>query len=127
MKVLIVDDNKLILNNLAQLIAAQGYVVETACNGLAASEKLESEQYQLVIIDHLMPIMDGIQLSKHLRQHQHYTNTPIIFMTSQGQAAVHKVCNTALFTAIIEKPIDDENLVNLINALLSSNTRYLSL
>ncbi len=127
MKILIVDDNKFILNNLSSLVSAEGYYVETACNGLAASEKLENDQYQVVIIDHLMPIMDGIQLSKHLRQHKRYINTPIIFMTSQGQAAVQKVCNTALFTAIVEKPIDEENLMMLINDLQSSNTRYLSL
>jgi two-component system, chemotaxis family, chemotaxis protein CheY len=127
MKILVVDDNQSILNSLSNLLFAQGYFVDTACHGLAASEKLQSSIYDLLIIDHLMPIMNGIQLTKHLRQHKLHCATPVIFMTTQGHKAVELVCNTDIFTAIVDKPIAEANLLKLINGLVSSNTHSQSL
>ncbi|MGB2739627.1 MAG: response regulator [Cognaticolwellia sp.] len=125
MRILVVDDKPAILNSLSELLTAHGYLIDTAHHGLAASEKLQNTDYDLFIIDHLMPVMNGIQLTKHVRQLENYnTNTPIIFMTTQGQNAVKLVCDTSLFNAIVDKPIDEQNLLKLINDLLSSNTRY---
>jgi CheY-like chemotaxis protein len=123
MKILVVDDNPTILNSLSALLSAQDYFVNTACHGLAASEKLQSNYYDLVIVDHLMPIMNGIKLTKHIRQHEIYTDTPVILMTTQGHKAVNLVCNTDLFSAIIDKPIDKPSLLILVNDLLLPNTR----
>ncbi|MBA6223885.1 MULTISPECIES: response regulator [unclassified Colwellia] len=124
MKILVVDDNPLILNSLSDLLFAQGYCVNTGCHGLDASEKLQNEYYDLVIVDHLMPIMNGIQLTKHIRQHKTYLDTPVILMTTQGHQSLKLICNTNLFSAVIDKPIDVQNLLKLIKSLLSVNTRY---
>ena len=124
MQVLVVDDKKVILDSLSRVLTAQGYFVDTAIHGLSAYEKLQNSNYDLLIIDHLMPIMNGIQLTKLVRQNKHYTNAPIIFMTTQGQKSLQLQCNTDLFSAIIDKPIDEPYLLKLINDLLSSNTRY---
>ncbi len=124
MQILVVDDKQTILNSLEKLLSSQGYLIDTAIHGLAASEKLQNKHYDLLIIDHLMPIMNGIQLTKHVRQSEIYANTPVIFMTTQGQNSVESLCNIDLFSAIVDKPIDEQNLVNLINKLLSPNTRY---
>lgn len=124
MKILVVDDNQVILDSLSTLLSAQGYLVNTAAHGLAASEKLQSCDYDLLVIDHLMPIMNGIQLTKHLRQNVLYANTPVIFLTTQGRKSVELICDTNLFTAIVDKPINEDNLLKLINDLLSANTRY---
>ncbi|ARD43330.1 response regulator [Colwellia sp. PAMC 21821] len=123
MKILVVDDNPAILDSLSALLSAQGYFINTASHGLAASEKLQSSCYDLVIIDHLMPIMNGIQLTKHIRQHEVYADTPVIFMTTQGRKTVKHICDISLFSAIIDKPIDEQNLLKLINDLLSPNSR----
>ncbi len=124
MQILVVDDKQAILNSLEKLLSSQGYFVDSAIHGLAASEKLQNKHYDLLIIDHLMPIMNGIQLTKHVRQSAVFANTPIIFMTTQGHSAVKSLCNIDLFTAVIDKPIDEQNLVKLINKLLSPNTLY---
>ncbi|ASP46880.1 response regulator [Cognaticolwellia beringensis] len=127
MKILVVDDNPAILDSLSALLSAQGYFINTACHGLAASEKLQNDCYDLIIVDHLMPIMNGIQLTKHIRQHEIYSEKPVIFMTTQGRKTVKNICDTSLFSAIIDKPIDEQNLLKLINDLLSPNTRLQSL
>ena len=124
MHILVVDDKQAILDSLSAILTAHGYFVDTACHGLAASEKLQNTVYDLLIVDHLMPIMNGIQLTKHVRQHELYLNTPLIFMTTQGHNSVKSICDSNLFTAIVDKPVDEQNLLNLINDLLSSNSRY---
>ena len=124
MHILVVDDKQVVLDSLRAALTAQGYFVDTALHGLAASEKLQNTVYDLLIIDHLMPIMNGIQFTKHVRQNECYDNTPIIFMTTQGQSSIKSLCNTDLFSAVIDKPINESNLLKLIKELLSSNTRY---
>lgn len=127
MNILVVDDKQAILTSLDALLTAHGYYVDTACNGLDASEKSQNKIYDLLIIDHLMPIMNGIQLVKKLRQIKEYVATPIIFMTTQGQDSVQAECDSALFSALIDKPINEDELLSLIESHQSSNTRYLSL
>ena len=127
MQILVVDDKQIILDSLSKLLSKHGYIVGTACNGLAASEKLQKSDYDLFIVDHLMPVMNGIQLTKHIRQNSTYSGTPVIFMTTQGKDLIQSLCDTELFSAVIDKPIDEQNLLNSINSLLSSNTRHQSL
>ncbi len=127
MKILVVDDNQAVLDSLSAMLTAHGYYVDTACNGLDASEKSQSENYDLLIIDHLMPIMNGIQLVKNLRQIVQYSLTPVIFMTTQGQSAVQSEYQSGLFNALVDKPIAEENLLNLIVNYQRSNTRRQSL
>lgn len=124
MNILVVDDNSVILNNLNGLLSQQGYFVSTAAHGLAATEMLQSNDFDLIIVDHLMPIMNGIKLTQHLRQNELYANAPIIFLTTQGQKSVASICDASLFTAIVDKPINTDNLLKLVNDLLTSNSRY---
>lgn len=127
MHILVVDDKEVILTSLKETLTAHGHQVDTACNGLDASEKSQNTIYDLLIVDHLMPIMNGIQLVKRLRQTETYAFTPIIFMTTQGMSAVQSEYDSGLFTGLIDKPIDEDKLLSLIASQQNSNTRYLSL
>lgn len=127
MNILVVDDNSLIRNNLATLLSAHGYFVSSACHGLDASEALVNNSFDLVIVDHLMPIMNGIQLTKHIRQQEAYVDIPVIFMTTQGKKAVPYLCDIKIFDAIIDKPIEEQSFINLVNELLLPNSRSQSL
>ncbi|SEK38167.1 two-component system, chemotaxis family, response regulator CheY [Colwellia chukchiensis] len=127
MNILVVDDKAIVIDKLSGLLSASGYAVASAINGLDASEKLQQADYDLLIVDHLMPIMDGIQLVKNLRQNEKYNHTPIIFMTTQGQDSVKQLCNIDMFTAVIDKPIDEQKLLDLVTSLESANSRYQSL
>ena len=127
MNILVVDDNPIILNNLTALLSAHGYFINTACHGLDASEALVNNSFDLVIIDHLMPIMNGIQLTKHIKQHEALADIPVIFMTTQGINAIPYLCDIEMFSAIVDKPIDEHSFMLLVNELLLTNTRRQSL
>lgn len=127
MRILIVDDKQHILDSLSVLLVANGYQIDTACNGLDASEKCQTSHYDILIIDHLMPIMNGIQLIKKLRQTELYSQIPIVFMTTQGCSSVQVEFESGLFSDVIDKPINEDKLLNLIVSYQKSNTRCQSL
>lgn len=127
MSVLIVDDNSVVLASLSALLTCHSYKVETACNGLDATNKCQNTYYELILVDHLMPIMDGIKFSKNLRQLRKYQDTPIIFMTTQGCDTVSPYLDEGLFDSAIDKPINEENLLIIINSFISTNSRQCSL
>jgi two-component system chemotaxis response regulator CheY len=117
MNILVVDDKKLVRDSLFNLLTSCGYEVDCALNGLDALEKVKSGHYQLYIIDHLMPLMNGIQLTKNLKQDEHYKNIPILFMTTQGTEAVKVLPEFQFFSAVINKPINNDKLLDLITQL----------
>ena len=67
MHILVVDDKSAVRLALTNILEQQGHSVRTAFNGLDAFEKAHSELFDLYIIDHLMPVMNGILLSKNLK------------------------------------------------------------
>ncbi|MFQ3193547.1 MAG: two-component system chemotaxis response regulator CheY [Colwellia sp.] len=77
-----------------------------------------------MLVDRLIPIMNGIMLTKHIRQHKIYLDTPVIRMITKGHHSLKLICNTSILSAVIDKPIDTSTLLKLIIGLRSVNTRY---
>jgi two-component system chemotaxis response regulator CheY len=130
MVILLADDKQNVLDFITPLLEQQGHIVETAGNGLAAFEKAQQQHFDLYIIDHLMPFMNGIQLSKNLQKKPITANKPIIFMTTQNTTDVIALTRSLYFQAIIAKPINENSLlnaVNEINQLNNTNTSRYSL
>ncbi len=114
MNILVADDKPAVRDTLSTLLAAHGYHVDTAINGLDAFEKAQSKDYRLYIIDHLMPLMSGIQLSKNLKQLPYCKQIPILLMTTQNIDSVKKLPEYALFNRVIGKPIDESNFIKTL-------------
>ena len=120
MKILVVDDNKAVQEKLATLLVSQGHSVDLAINGLDALGKAQQSDYQLFVIDHLMPLMNGVQLTKYLKNNVLFANVPVIFMTTQGADALTHSVESSLFTKIIDKPIKDTVFLAALSALVNS-------
>ena len=78
--ILVVDDNPQITNLLHQYLQAQGYSVETAGDGVEALERVAAREPDLILLDAMMPRMDGFQFIQELRCHQ---DIPVIFLTAR--------------------------------------------
>lgn len=117
MHILVVDDKESILTVLRTMLENAGHSVETALNGLDAFEKAQYTDFDLFVIDHLMPVMNGLHLSKNLKQHSKTFDKPIFFITTQDIDIVKKLEESVLFSAILSKPIDESKLVSFINHL----------
>jgi len=127
MHILVVDDKQPILDVVGTMLEKSGHCVDLASNGLDAFEKIKNTPFDLFIIDHLMPLMNGIQLSKNIRSHEHYRDKPIIFMTTQDVKVLASSNDAKLFDEIIPKPIDETHLLSVVSQLNIENTLYQSL
>ncbi|MFD2166314.1 response regulator [Thalassotalea euphylliae] len=124
MKILVVDDKSTVLNQVSSILSEQHQIV-TACNGLDGYEKYQKEAFDLLIIDHLMPLMNGVQLLKNIKQQEQAT--PIIFMTTQGKDSVAELIEQSLCDWIIEKPLNEAEFLALIEQFDKQNTHLASL
>lgn len=106
MQILIVDDKPVVIEQLRTLLAAFPCEVDSAGNGLDALEKAQKKSYDLFIVDHLMPVMNGLQLVKNLQKKQLLHDATLFFMTTQGADAVNMSAESALFNQLIEKPLN---------------------
>ena len=105
--ILVVDDTADCREPLARLLQISGYHPTTAVNGLDALAHLDSDRPDLILLDLMMPEMDGITFLRHLRTHDQWKTTPVIVMTalSSGplihearQLGVHGTLTKACFT-----------------------------
>lgn len=83
--ILVVDDDPGILSAVSDVLATEGYPVETAINGVAALEALERVSPALILLDMRMPVMDGWSFARTLRERG--LRVPILVMTAAANAA----------------------------------------
>jgi len=81
-KILIADDDERILNFLSVRLKSAGYDVLTAGNGLQAIEQARAKSPDMIILDLLMPQMDGLETMRELRN---FSSTPVIILTARGE------------------------------------------
>ena len=114
--ILVVDDDKSTRMFLSAVLKKNGYTVSTACNGEDALELMDKEHIDLVVLDIMMPKMDGYEFTSILREAQN--NLPIL-MVSAKQLPADKHKGFLVGTDdYITKPIDDEEMLYRIKALL---------
>lgn len=117
-KILLVDDEPDILEIISYNLSSQGYNVITASNGLKAIKKAKKEQPDLIIMDVMMPEMDGIEACEQIRQIPELQNTIITFLTARGEDYSQVAGFEAGADDYITKPIKPKVLVSKIKSLL---------
>ncbi len=124
MNILVVDDKPAVQDVLSSLLVQLGCGVDTAANGLDAFEKAQQKDYQLYIIDHLMPLMNGVQLTKNLKQTPSCADVPIVFMTTQDINTVKELAEYPLFASVIAKPIEKQAFLDALALVDIANTSF---
>ena len=127
MNILVVDDKRSVRDRISQLLSPLGYIVSTAVNGLDGFEKAQQTPFNLYIIDHLMPLVNGVTLSKNLKNTPVCAQTPILFMTTTDKASVESLPEANLFNTILTKPLNEDDFLLSVQRLLNSVTPKLAL
>jgi two-component system alkaline phosphatase synthesis response regulator PhoP len=117
-KILLVDDEPDILEILKYNLSSQGYQVYTAKNGIEGVEKAKKKIPHLIILDVMMPEMDGIEACEIIRNTKGLENTIITFLTARGEDYSQVAGFDAGADDYITKPIKPKLLVSKIKALL---------
>ena len=117
-KILLVDDEPDILEIVGYNLTAEGYQIVTAENGVEAVKKAKKEKPQLIILDVMMPEMDGIEACEQIRKLPNLQDTIITFLTARGEDYSQLAGFDAGADDYITKPIKPKVLVSKVKALL---------
>ncbi len=117
-QILIVDDEPNILVVLEYLIRQQGYRVLRANNGTEALKVIEKEKPSIIVLDVMMPEMDGFELARRIRRDERFDDIRIIFLTAKGTEADQFEGYANGGEVYLTKPFDNEELVTTINEVL---------
>ncbi len=114
-KVLIVDDERELVEVLAFRFQSTGaFSVETAQDGLSALRKVSSFKPDVVLLDLLMPVMDGWEFCRRLRENPATRRLPVIVMTAAQSGEAEERARQAGVCQVVFKPFDDHRLVQLM-------------
>lgn len=120
-KILIADDDPIIIKLLQVNLEMEGYAVITAEDGLDAVEKARIEKPDLIILDLMMPRMDGWTAQETLHKDPSLNATPVIFLSARAQQADLKRGYEAGVAEYVTKPFDPVDLLDIIERVLAGN------
>lgn len=117
-KILLVEDEKQMSMFIEMELTHEGYEIDTAYNGMEALKKAEENNYDLILLDIMLPILDGVEVCKRIRQ---FSNLPIIMLTAKGDIP-HKVLGLdAGANDYLTKPFAIEELLARIRVYERNN------
>ena len=123
-KILCVDDEPDILEILKYNLSNEGYKVSTAKDGKIAVKMVKDTHPNLVIMDIMMPNMDGIEACEILRADDRFNDTLIMFLTARGEDYSYVAAYEAGADDYVTKPVKPKILVSKVKALLRRSKKY---
>jgi len=117
-KILLVDDEPDIVEIIRFNLEQNGYKISTASDGLEAIKVAEKEIPHLIIMDVMMPNLDGIEACERLRQDDRFSDTIIMFLTARGEDYSYVAAFDAGADDYVTKPIKPKVLVSKVKGLL---------
>ena len=116
MKILVIEDEKLLADSIQTLLENKGFEVETAYDGETGKEYAESGIYDLLILDVMIPKMDGYEVARKVRSQK--CGTPILMLTAKSDLEDRITGLNSGADYYLTKPFDTRELLACINALL---------
>jgi diguanylate cyclase (GGDEF)-like protein len=116
MRILVVEDDELVVQKLVKTLTDQQYVIDIAADGEAAWELVEIFSYDLILLDVMLPKLDGITLCRRLRSHD--LKMPILLLTAQDDSTNKVIGLDAGADDYLSKPFNIQELLARIRALL---------
>ncbi len=118
-KLLLVDDDKDVVETLKSRLEREGYIVTIACDGEAALEKVKEADPDVVILDLMMPKMNGFEVLKEIRQRFKDKWRPVIIVSAKTELDSVKECYGLEADHYLTKPCTFENLLRGIETMVS--------
>ncbi|RYG53124.1 MAG: response regulator, partial [Chitinophagaceae bacterium] len=121
-KVLVVDDDVRNIFSLSKALEKFHVTVVTATDGKEALEKLsENKDIDVVLLDMMMPLMDGYETARKIREQKEYKDLPVIAVTAKAMTGDREKCIQAGASDYITKPVDTDQLLSLLRVWLYEN------
>ncbi|MFN8547300.1 MAG: response regulator [Candidatus Eisenbacteria bacterium] len=118
-RILVVDDEIYIVHILEFSLTMEGYEVVTASDGEEALKKIEDDRPDLVVLDIMMPKLDGYEVCRRLRQKEETASLPVILLSAKGRPVDREVGMEVGADDYIVKPFSPRRLLEKIRELLA--------
>jgi two-component system alkaline phosphatase synthesis response regulator PhoP len=118
-RILVADDEPALLRLLELVLGRRGYMIQGVTNGNAAVEVLKTESPDLVILDVMMPGLDGYEVLTFIRETPRLEGLPVVMLTARAQLDDIQRGLTLGADAYLAKPFDPEELLSVVESLLS--------
>ena len=118
-RVLVVDDNEMNRDMLSRRVERQGHTVRLAKDGLEALAILRTEPIDLVLLDIMMPDMDGYELTRRIREQPRFHKLPILALTAKAMKGDREKCIAAGASDYLSKPINTDRLLSMLQVWLT--------
>jgi PAS domain S-box-containing protein len=124
--VLLVEDNEINQQVAREILDGAGLVVTVAATGDEAVRTVKEQNFEAVLMDVQMPIMDGYQATREIRKIERLKDLPIIAMTAHAMVGDREKCLAAGMNDYVSKPIDPENLFSTLARWIKAEERVIS-
>lgn len=114
--ILVVEDNDKTLQQVLDVLAPLQFNITTATDGLDGLSKAKTQCFDMVLLDHKMPVMDGFSLLKSLRALDDYQFVPLFFMSTQELTEVEPKAIKTGATHCFSKPLQANEVVDVIKS-----------
>jgi CheY-like chemotaxis protein len=118
-KILLIDDDNLILKLFSEVLAAHEFVPITATDGPSGLDMAKREYPDLILLDIMMPGLDGYEVCQQMRADPELRETPIIIITAMQDPKLRVKAFKAGATLALQKPLDPQRLINTIKTALA--------
>ncbi len=118
-KILVVDDDRICLTTLEKVLIKKGFQVDTVIDGIMALEYLEKNKPDLMLLDYMMPNMDGFELCRRIKEDSRFDDIPVLFMS--GESDIQRITDCFKIGAgdYIRKPFNQAELTARLNTHLN--------
>lgn len=120
-KILIIEDDPAVLRAISFMLEKEGYSVLTAMNGLEGLKKAKGENPDLLVLDVMLPGIDGYEICHRLRAEPQTAKLPILMLSAKGQAADRTTGLGVGANEYLTKPVERSVLLSKVAELLAAN------
>lgn len=126
-RLLIVDDNAMNRNVFLGLVKELKCIVDEAESGMRCLELVQENKYDIIFMDHMMPIMDGVETLHHMKEFGEYLNTetPVVVLTANAVIGARKEYLQEGFAEYLTKPVNADSLEKLIGKMIPENKKMI--
>jgi CheY-like chemotaxis protein len=116
-KILVVDDDPEILTLIQRILVKDGHQVFTATNGTAAISLGQQQTFDLILLDIMMPGVDGFEVCRSIQRDQQGKRTPVVFVTAREDSAAMRDGFRAGGTVFLSKPFTATQLLRIVHTM----------
>ncbi len=120
-KILIIDDERFFIDPVSLILTKYGYEVIFATDGISGLNKARSENPDLILLDLMLPNINGYQICSLLKLDSRYNNIPVIIVSARDTEAIISLVDKCNADMMMVKPIDVELLLEKISTLLKED------